>query len=146
MKAECFLAVGKKNPKTVYPCPDSQIKPVGFFLLLSQLIASLNQTNFLLSFYISESINLHLAESFLQLSESKYKRKKQILLQTHFSQASFVFPFIRYHKNLSCWLWHLKTFGNKYVNVSSVQSLSRVRLFVTPWTAAPQASLSITIS
>ena len=29
---------------------------------------------------------------------------------------------------------------------SSVQSLSRVRLFVTPWTAACQASLSITSS
>ena len=29
---------------------------------------------------------------------------------------------------------------------SSVQSLSRVRLFATPWTAAPQASLSITNS
>ena len=33
------------------------------------------------------------------------------------------------------------------VNVlSSVQSLSRVQLFVTPWTATPQASLSITNS
>ena len=30
--------------------------------------------------------------------------------------------------------------------ISSVQSLSPVRLFVTPWTAAPQASLSITNS
>jgi len=29
---------------------------------------------------------------------------------------------------------------------SSVQSVSRVQLFATPWTAAPQASLSITIS
>ena len=29
---------------------------------------------------------------------------------------------------------------------SSVQSLSRVRLFATPWTAAYQASLSITNS
>ena len=29
---------------------------------------------------------------------------------------------------------------------SSVQSLSRVRLFAAPWTAACQASLSITIS
>ena len=29
---------------------------------------------------------------------------------------------------------------------SSVQSLSRLRLFATPWTAAPQASLSITNS
>ena len=32
------------------------------------------------------------------------------------------------------------------VSFSSVQSLSRVRLFVTPWTAAHQASLSITNS
>ena len=32
------------------------------------------------------------------------------------------------------------------VQFSSVQSLSRVRLFVTPWIAAPQASLSITNS
>ena len=32
------------------------------------------------------------------------------------------------------------------VQFSSVQSLSRVWLFATPWIAAPQASLSITIS
>ena len=32
------------------------------------------------------------------------------------------------------------------INFRSVQSLSRVRLFVTPWTAALQASLSITNS
>ena len=31
-------------------------------------------------------------------------------------------------------------------SISSVQSLSRVRLFVTPWITARQASLSITIS
>ena len=31
-------------------------------------------------------------------------------------------------------------------HISSVQSLSRVRLFATPWIAAHQASLSITIS
>ena len=30
--------------------------------------------------------------------------------------------------------------------ISSVQSLNHVRLFVTPWTAAHQASLSFTIS
>ena len=30
-----------------------------------------------------------------------------------------------------------------YNQFSSVQSLSHVRLFATPWTAAPQASLSI---
>ena len=34
---------------------------------------------------------------------------------------------------------------NRFV-FSSVQSLSRVRLFATPWIAAPQASLSITNS
>ena len=34
----------------------------------------------------------------------------------------------------------------EYFLFSSVQSLSRVRLFVTPWTAACQASLSITNS
>ena len=33
-----------------------------------------------------------------------------------------------------------------YVQFSSVQSLSHVRLFATPWTAASQASLSITNS
>ena len=33
-----------------------------------------------------------------------------------------------------------------YLQFSSVQLLSRVRLFATPWTAARQTSLSITIS
>ena len=37
-------------------------------------------------------------------------------------------------------------FSYKYVQFGSVQSLSRVRLFATPWTAACQASLSITNS
>ena len=35
---------------------------------------------------------------------------------------------------------------NNIHSISSVQSLSRVRLFVTPWTTARQASLSITNS
>ena len=38
------------------------------------------------------------------------------------------------------------TIQTELVQVSSVQSLSRVRLFATPWTAALQASLSITNS
>ena len=33
-----------------------------------------------------------------------------------------------------------------YLNINSVQSLSGVQLFAIPWTAAFQASLSITIS
>ena len=40
-----------------------------------------------------------------------------------------------------CWLFPSLSF-----QFSLVQSLSRVRLFVTPWTAAHQASLSITNS
>ena len=40
--------------------------------------------------------------------------------------------------------WKLVLFDS--VQFSSVQSLSRVQLFVTPWIAACQASLSITIS
>ena len=38
------------------------------------------------------------------------------------------------------------TFIIHFVNVVVVQSLSRVQLFATPWTAAHQASLSITVS
>ena len=38
-------------------------------------------------------------------------------------------------------------FPNSFlISISSVQSLSRVQLFSTPWTAARQASLSITNS
>ena len=39
-----------------------------------------------------------------------------------------------------------RNIANWITQLSSVQSLSRVRLFVTPWTAACQASLSITNS
>ena len=39
-----------------------------------------------------------------------------------------------------------RKFMNNLVQFSSFQSLSCVRLFVTPWTAAHQASLSFTIS
>ena len=41
--------------------------------------------------------------------------------------------------------YHCISLSN-YIQFSSVQSFSRVRLFVTPWTAARQASLSITHS
>ena len=42
--------------------------------------------------------------------------------------------------------WVAISFFNPLTQFSSVQSLSRVRLSVTPWTAACQASLSITNS
>ena len=47
---------------------------------------------------------------------------------------------VRQRRRKPCWLWAF------FISVSSVQSLSHVRLFVTPWTAAHQASLSITNS
>ena len=44
-------------------------------------------------------------------------------------------------------MWHFKSGNRKNLHqFSSVQSLSRVWLFVTPWIAARQASLSITNS
>ena len=43
-------------------------------------------------------------------------------------------------------LYHVSQQGRSLVKFSSIQSLSRVRLFATPWIAACQASLSITNS
>ena len=50
--------------------------------------------------------------------------------------------------NESQFTWHLGPMGGvaRWINNSSVQSLSRVWLFVTPWITACQASLSITNS
>ena len=56
------------------------------------------------------------------------------------------------HLLITYWVWGIKTYNCWYGNIDnihwicSVQSLSRVRLFLTPWTAAHQASLSITNS
>ena len=60
-----------------------------------------------------------------------------MLTKFHIVKA-MVFPKVMY----GCERWVIKKAGQ----FSSVQSLSRVRLFVTPWTAAHQASLSITNS
>ena len=43
-------------------------------------------------------------------------------------------------------LWYVYYTSTKLAQFSSVQSLSRVRLFTAPWTAACQASLSVTNS
>ena len=47
------------------------------------------------------------------------------------------------HLKLGCYFNTQSTSTSQF---SSVQPLSRVQLFATPWTATPQASLSITIS
>ena len=59
---------------------------------------------------------------------------KNITLKIPFS--SFVYTTIRVNINLINYKYSVSDF-------SSLQSLSRVRLFATPWTAARQASLSI---
>ena len=43
------------------------------------------------------------------------------------------------------YLWEA-SIRNRYISFAVVQSLSRVQLFATPWTAAHQASLSLAIS
>ena len=54
---------------------------------------------------------------------------------------------IQFYTLLRIWLSKLQVFVKTQVlSFSSVQSLSRVRLFVTPWIAAHQASMSITNS
>ena len=62
-----------------------------------------------------------------------------------------IFPILNLRKQSLCWLLGdpvklVKCWGRWAWYFSSVQSLSRVRLFATPWTAARQASLSITNS
>ena len=46
---------------------------------------------------------------------------------------------------LWCWLWCKLIYAYFYHNILVVQSLANVRLFVTPWPVACQASLSFTI-
>ena len=52
-------------------------------------------------------------------------------------------PLLSFPNLLACWMQH---FHSIIFQFSSVQSLSCVQLFVTPWAAARQASLSITNS
>ena len=58
----------------------------------------------------------------------------------------FLFLLVFYYFNLVSIYYCYILFLTALMKYQSVQSLSRVQLFVTPWIAAPQASLSITIS
>ena len=62
--------------------------------------------------------------------------------------GSATVPGVTKQSDMTEWLnSNNKTFNNVYsVQFSSVQSISRVQLFATPWAAAHQASLSITNS
>ena len=69
----------------------------------------------------------------------------------HFDRLSILRHFEKYNRLYStclfkaCCIYHKNKF-DLMTSVSSVQSLSHVRLFVTPWTIARQASLPITKS
>ena len=58
----------------------------------------------------------------------------------------FLFLLVFYYFNLVSIYYCYILFLTALMKYQSVQSLSRVQLFVTPWIAARQASLSITIS
>ena len=59
---------------------------------------------------------------------------------------SSVFPSIRVFSNESAPLIKRPKYWSFTLNISSVQSLSCVRLFATPWTAARHPPLSSTVS
>ena len=73
------------------------------------------------------------------LEGSSSQKKKKIHLQDENKWNYFIWDSVKH----CCPLWNTDISS---VQFSSVQSLSRVQLFVTPWIAARQASLSITNS
>ena len=62
------------------------------------------------------------------------------------SHNSSLLNFLRSHHNIFQWQLYWYTFLSTVHEFSSVQSLNRVQLFVTPWIAVSQTSLSITNS
>ena len=77
-------------------------------------------------------------------------KKTQITFCTYMSQNDFFLMTEEQIINIRCCIWYnciLEIESNKQINkISSVQWLSLVWLFATPWTAALQASISITDS
>ena len=77
--------------------------------------------------------------NYIKQGRSLYERKIFVLnYQQNNSICAATHPISSFCKSCSCALWGYRGW--------SVQSLSHVQLFATPWTAACQASLSITNS
>ena len=74
--------------------------------------------------------------------------KKITCLHQHLGNSShwIVLPTLQQEESKATRIHEKKGEAHSYFELSSVQSRSRVRLFVTPWIAAHQASLSITNS
>ena len=123
-----------------------------YFLLLSKANKNhlLQNVHFLKASEISTSVI-----SVFQVI-CNYPRVTEVKLDgTKIHTAIFFFFFFKSKKGiyfqafrlfLSDLKEHRCTCSIRFIQFSSVESLSRVRLFPTPWIAACQASLSITIS
>ena len=111
-----------------------------FFFKFSIICASL--FSFLPSFKLAY---LFLTKLFQKFVNNNFFKEPTLTFQCFLSYHCFLF-----HSNLyySFYLFplHWSTFYAHKLGFSSVQSLSRVRLFASPWIAAHQASLSITNS
>ena len=94
---------------------------------------------------LGESIMSLIQSTTALLASIAFKISKEYL---NYWEMSWHFNRLFYNNHLSfctkqSWPLLMESVQNSF---SSVQSLSRVRLFVTPWTAARQASLSVTNS
>ena len=84
--------------------------------------------------------------SFLQMRkiEAKNNRSDSLLEAVMAASLAWIITTFTHSVSLFHWFYWLRKVFQEQIQFSSVQLLSRVRLFATPWTAALQASLSIT--
>ena len=101
-----------------------------------------------ISQYITQSSPLQVFLIFFEFSEQLYK----VAFLSFFTKELQASLLLQTVKNLPArqepWVWSLSWENplEKGMAIVVVQSPSRVWLSVTPWTAAPQASLTLTIS
>ena len=115
------------------------------FTNLKPICCSMSCSNccFLTNIYISKEVwYSHLFKNFPQFLVIHTKALVQSMKQKQmYFWNSLVSPVCRSGSNSQNWTWN-----NNSVQFSSVQSLSHIRLFATPWTGAHQVPLSSTIS
>ena len=76
--------------------------------------------------------------------EAKNNRSDSLLEAVVAASLAWIIATFTHSVCLFHWFYWLRKVFQEQIQFSSVQLLSRVRLFATPWTAALQASLSIT--
>ena len=111
--------------------------------VLLGIVTVLYVTSSRLIYLITESLKVWIAFThFIHLSIPTTLVKHQSVLCIH----EFFFFFLNSYVIVIIFVFPCLTYFTSHYVPSSVQSLSRVRLFATPWTAARQASPSITNS